>query len=194
MKELIPGQLILIEHFINANTAQQHFEELQSETAWFSDTITMFGKEFIQPRLINFQGDPGLSYVYSKKEYTTAIWHPSVLSIKEAIEIQFRNKIQFNCVLMNYYRNGSDSMGWHADNEPELGENPSIASLSLGGVRVMNIKNKKSKRLTKISLNPGSLLLMKGAFQENFIHAIPKTTKPVPPRINLTFRQIKKGL
>lgn len=156
---------------------------------WKHEPIWMFGKKVMQPRLTAWYGDAGKAYRYSGILMTPFPWTSSLLEIKAKVEELTGEK--FNSALLNLYRNGADSMGWHRDNEPELGINPVIASVSLGAARrflLREYQDKKSK--TEILLEDGSLLIMKGESQTHWEHSIPKTTKCMAPRINITFRSI----
>lgn len=156
---------------------------------WRQESVQLFGKQVPMPRLTAWYGDKGYSYsgLYNKPQP----WLPVLLALKEQVEQA--SKQPYNSVLLNLYRSGQDSMGWHADDEPELGAQPSIASLSLGGDRRFSFKHRSRKDLkaTSITLHHGSLLLMQGATQHHWLHHIPKTKHPVQPRINLTFRLVK---
>lgn len=175
-------------HVFDHATSDQLFTQLQKEIQWRQDSITIFGKTHLQPRLIAWYGDK--NYTYSGLTMHRNDWLDFLLYIKAKIEPLANH--QFNSVLLNYYRNGQDSMGWHSDNEPELGKNPVIASVSFGGVRrfMLKSRDKKNPAKTEINLTDGSLLVMGGETQHYWLHQIPKTTKLVAPRINLTFRWI----
>jgi alkylated DNA repair dioxygenase AlkB len=176
------------ENFLELKEASTFFDKLSIETDWIQPQIRMFGKWVDQPRLIAWQSSEGLSYSYSGITLTASPY--SVLVDAIARKIEFKTGLTFNSVLINYYRNGKDSMGWHADNEPELGENPMIASLSLGSARDFVLKHNQRSDLKKVfSLNSGSLLLMGKGIQKNWKHALPKRAH-AGPRINLTFRRI----
>jgi len=176
-------------NFYNASSASSYFNKLFHNIAWQQDIIKIFGKEIPIPRLQAFYGDEGLSYKYSNINLKATKWNNLLLKIKADIETT--SNIKLNCVLLNLYRTGNDSNGWHADDESSLGKNPSIASVSLGANRYFNFKHKKNKTLkTKIELQNGSLLVMKGKTQHFWYHQIAKTKKQVEPRINLTFRFI----
>lgn len=163
-------------------------DELIAQLPWKTFPIVIFGKTYKQPRQICFFSDPGLSYTYSRTRLEGLGWPPLVAPLKEALESATGHR--FNSVLCNLYRNGEDSMGWHSDNEPELG--PWIASLSFGATRKMKIRDKKTKRTSgDLLLEHGSLLLMKPGAQELYEHSIPKSKKVSTPRVNLTFRQIR---
>ena len=150
----------------------------------------MFGKRHQQHRLTAWFAEGNKTYTYSGLRCYPNPWNTVLLDIKEKIErLTFAS---YNSVLLNLYRNGNDSMGWHSDDEPELGKNPSIASVSLGATRTFQLKHRLRKEEPNISLalNHGSLLFMTGSTQHFWKHQIPKTRKHVEPRINLTFRNI----
>ena len=166
------------------------FEKLINEIPWQQDDITIFGKTHPQPRLTALFGNEGKPYSYSNIVMQPHAWNPILMFIKNEIEeICSEN---FTTVLLNYYRDGKDSNGWHADNERELGRNPIIASVSFGAERSFHLQHNTTKDAKlKITLENGSLLLMKGETQHFWKHQIPKTAKLIAPRINLTFRIIK---
>ncbi len=161
-----------------------YYSILQDEISWREESISLFGKTFLQPRLLSFQGDEGIHYSYSNKKYIASKWSQSLLGIKQVLKEKIN--LSFNCCLLNYYRNGQDSMGWHSDNEKELGPEPTIASLSFGATRVFKYKKDHT---CSIKLSGRSLLIMKGRFQDNYKHAIMKCAH-AEGRINLTFRNI----
>ena len=166
-------------------------ESLLTETAWRTETITLFGKTHLQPRLIAWHGDREAQYTYSGLRLTPAPWSPTLLAIKTAVEHACDEA--FNSVLLNYYRNERDSMGLHSDDEPELGTAPVIASVSLGDSRVFTMKHKRDRAVppVRLSLASGSLLLMCGDTQRNWRHGVPKSQRPCAARVNLTFRMVR---
>lgn len=183
------AEIIYFPHFFNTEEADRLFSELKNNSAWQQDEIRVFGKIHPQPRLTALYGEQGKPYSYANITMQPLQWTPVLQKIKESVENTCQTK--FTSVLLNYYRDGKDSNGWHADNEKELGTNPVIASISLGAERVFQLKHNTDKECKKnIVLEHGSLLLMKGTTQRFWKHQIPKTTKPVGPRINLTFRVI----
>lgn len=189
--DLPQSEVIYIPNFLMELEAAELFEHLVKNTPWQQDEITLFGKTHLQPRLTAFYGTDNLSYSYSNIKMKAHSWTSHLLTLKN--EVEKRAEAIFNCALLNYYRDGKDSMGWHADDEKELGINPIIASVTLGGERFFHLKHNKSpEHQSKIKLQDGSLLLMKGSTQHFYKHQIPKTTKAVQPRINLTFRYIKE--
>ena len=159
---------------------------LIAETDWRAEAITLWGKQHPQPRLSAWHGDAG--YVYSGLALAPQPFTPLQTIIKQAVEQA--SACVFNSVLLNYYRDQRDSMGMHSDDEPELGPQPVIASLSFGASRTFILKHKRSKVLKKIDLTSGSLLIMRGDTQANWLHGINKSTRTIGPRVNLTFRII----
>lgn len=181
------AQIDYFPEFLEQSAQYQLFELLKSYNGWQQRSIHLFGKMVVQPRLIAFVGGAGVCYQYSGDQLEAEPWPQAVEELKNRLCERLGQP--FNCALMNYYRDGRDSMGWHSDNEPELGTEPVIASISLGSPRKFKLKHKKSTEKHDLILAPGSLLLMAGDCQQFWQHALPKTTH-AGPRINLTFRQI----
>jgi alkylated DNA repair dioxygenase AlkB len=176
--------------FFNQEKANELFEKLKNEVPWQQDDITVYGKTHPQPRLTALYGNDGKAYGYSNIIMQPHSWSPLIMYIKN--EIEEVCPYNFTTVLLNNYRNGKDSNGWHADNEKELGRNPIIASVSFGAERVFQLKHNSIPDLRQnITLQHGSLLLMQGTTQHFWKHQIPKTAKEIGSRINLTFRIIK---
>jgi alkylated DNA repair dioxygenase AlkB len=163
---------------------------LIADVRWRREKIVVWGKTYLQPRLIAWYGDPGSSYTYSGITLNPLPWEALLLELKNLVESTSGSI--FNSVLINYYRDQRDSMGLHSDDEPELGARPILASLSLGQERTLIFKHKVKKDASpvKIRLASGSLLLMKGDTQRFWKHGIEKETRPCGPRVNLTFRRI----
>ncbi len=177
-------------NFFNIQKSNELFSKLKSEIPWQLDNIMVFGKSHPQPRLTALFGNKGKPYGYSNIVMQPRAWSPLIMYIKN--EIEEICKENFTTVLLNRYRDGKDSNGWHADNEKELGKNPIIASVSFGAERIFQMKHNSIEKLKQnITLEHGSLLIMKGATQHFWKHQIPKTAKPIGERINLTFRIIK---
>lgn len=188
--QLPDSDIIYFPHFISSAQADFYFNELKRNTPWQQDTITLFGKTHPQPRLTALYGDNGKPYKYSGITMQPHKFSQELLELRNAI--QSKTEIKFTSCLLNLYRDGRDSNGWHSDDEKELGKNPIIASITFGEERYFHLKHKALKNLKhKIMLQHGSLLLMKGKTQHHWLHQIPKTTRPVKERINLTFRVIK---
>ncbi len=178
------------EQFLSVHDADQAFEELIRSTTWTQPKLKVYGKWHLSPRLLQFFGEPHLRKEYAGQAHAPEPWTPLLHSLKQQIEQQTRT--QFNCVLVNYYRDGADSVGWHADDETQLGKAPVIASLTLGGVRPFDLKHQHNKTLSKIRLHlgHGSLFVMRPPTQQFWHHQVPKTKKYNQPRLNLTFRYI----
>jgi alkylated DNA repair dioxygenase AlkB len=164
--------------------------ELIEQTPWRADSVLLRGKSYPQPRLTAWYGDEDARYEYSGLELAPLPWTPRLLAIRASVEKAAGSR--FNSVLLNYYRNERDSMGMHSDDEPELGPEPVIASLSLGETRtlVFRHRSERSRKSLRIELGDGSLLLMRGASQRNWKHGIAKERRACGARVNLTFRRI----
>ncbi len=175
-------------NFFTEEKATQYFKQLLEETSWQQDSITVFGKTYLQPRLTALYGNNGKDYAYSNIKMHPKNFSPLLMYIKNEVEAVCNEN--FTTALLNLYRNGNDSNGWHADNEKELGKNPIIASLSLGEERVFHIKHNTKDEKFKLNLENGSLLLMKEGSQIHYKHQLPKTKQLKTSRINLTFRTI----
>lgn len=165
----------------------QLFQTLLDDVHWEQREITVYGKTHPQPRLIAWFGNPGTSYTYAGLTLHPTPWIEPILEIKAVCEAIAGTA--FNSVLLNLYRNGDDTMGWHSDDEPELGPNPTIASVSLGAARRFDLRHKVTKQTVKTPLYSGSVLMMTGNTQSEWVHQIARTKKVSEPRINLTFRQ-----
>ena len=179
---------LFYKHF-DKQSADQLFKNLLQEIPWVQNKISFYGKQSLVPRLESWHGDKGMSYKYSGIKMDAKPWTKNLLKIKQSIEPLAG--ISFNSVLNNYYRDGKDRVAWHSDDEKELGKNPVIASVSLGADRKFKLRHKKYKLnhlKHEVILQNGSLLLMKGTTQHNWLHEIPRTARPIGPRINLTFR------
>lgn len=176
--------------FFSPEESSEYFQILLNEIEWQEDDIKVFGKTYKQPRLTALYGMNNASYRYSGITMFPKPFNSILKEIKTKIEEI--TEIKFTTVLLNFYRDGSDSNGWHSDDEKELGENPLIASISLGAERTFRLRHKKDKTKKKnLILQHGSLLIMKGETQHHWQHCIPKSKKDIKPRINLTFRVIK---
>lgn len=183
------ADVIYYPNFLNTNEADKYFKSLIDSINWRQDKITVYGKTHLQPRLTAFYADNKSTYKYSNIIMNPYPFEGFLLEIKNKIETEL--KIKFTSCLANLYRDGSDSNGWHADDEKELGVNPIIVSISLGAERLFHLKHKTDKsQKIKLNLKHGSLLLMQGETQHNWLHQIPKTKKDIGKRINLTFRII----
>jgi len=173
-----------------AQTAEGLMTQLIDEVPWRAENIVVWGKTFLQPRLTAWYGDNGANYSYSGIHLDPLPWTHTLIDIKNRVETLAG--IDFNSVLLNYYRDHHDSMGLHSDDEPELGRRLVIASVSLGEERTFLLKHKSRRDLksVRLQLASGSLLLMKGETQHYWKHGIEKETRPCGPRVNLNFRRI----
>ena len=177
-------------NYFTKNESMSLFQILTTETLWQQDDIKVFGKTYKQPRLTSLYGSNKRPYSYSNITMHPHKFSSTLLKIKSKIE-DTTNEIFTTC-LLNQYRDGQDSNGWHADNEKELGQNPVIASVSFGASRMFHLKHRYDKsHKCKLLLESGSLLLMKGTTQHFWLHQVPKTKKQIGSRLNLTFRNIK---
>ena len=184
------AEIIYFAHFFDKKEADAIFRQLAKDIPWQQDDIQVFGKIHPQPRLTALFGNEGKPYSYSNIKMQPYPWTLLLQKIKSYVESV--SDTNFTTVLLNQYRDGKDSNGWHADNEKELGSNPVIASVSFGAERIFQLKHNSISGLKQnIILEHGSLLLMKGTTQHFWKHQIPKTSKTIGPRINLTFRVIK---
>ena len=184
LMEYIPGLFSVQESIIL-------MKEFISNVPWQQRTVTMYGKQIITPRLTAWYGDKGKDYTFSGTKFDPLPWTKELLQIREKVE-QIAD-VTFNTVLLNYYRDGSDSVAWHSDDENELGIKPVIASVSLGQARRFDVRHKVDhQKKYSVNLENGSLLLMRGDLQHSWEHRIAKSTKILKERINLTFRIINK--
>lgn len=191
--ELEPGGKVQYWPLFHPGLVKPDFiDHLHTELAWQQLPVRMFGREILQPRLTAYYGDDRIDYRYSGLKLTPRPWTRQLAWLREMlVEV---TGLRFNSVLCNLYRDGRDYMGWHADDEPELGPAPVIASLSFGACRrfVFKPRSGASER-HEFQLQTGSLLLMSGALQRHWLHQLPKAMRVQSPRINLTFRQIRKS-
>jgi alkylated DNA repair dioxygenase AlkB len=175
---------------LNAEEADFAFRRLLSQTPWESREVVVWGKRRMQPRQVAWYGDPGADYRYSGATFTPLPWTGLLEGLRRRMETLSGKR--FNSVLLNLYRDGNDSMGWHSDNEPELGPEPVIASLTLGASRTFLFRRRGegTDAPVRVVLTHGTMLLMAGATQTNWQHAINKEAGVIGPRINLTFRSV----
>ena len=183
------AEIILYRHFFDLTESNLYFENLLTEVAWEQESILMFGKMTPLPRLTAWYGDPKTSYTYSSLKNEPLPWSEALLEIRQ--QLSELTDGTFNSVLLNLYRNGSDSVAWHADDEKELGVSPTIASVSFGQTRKFAFKKKDAgTEVLSIDLNHGDVLIMSGETQQNYLHQIPRSAKKMEPRINMTFRSV----
>lgn len=180
------GEVVYYGKVISAAEEARIMQVLLDEVVWKNDEAVIFGKHIFTKRKVAWYGDAEYNYTYSNTTKQALIWTAELLLLKQLVE-----KItgaQFNSCLLNLYHNGDEGMAWHSDDEKSLGKNTTIASLSFGALRKFAFKHKATKQSVSLVLDSGSLLVMKGTTQTNWLHRLPKTTKVTRPRINLTFR------
>jgi alkylated DNA repair dioxygenase AlkB len=184
----LDGNVKLLRSFLPADSFENYFSVLRS-LPWRQDTITCYGKTYLVPRLQQWVGDPELRYTWSGIKMQPLDWTAELNEIRDFIQIE--TGLTFNSVLLNLYRSGEDTVGWHSDDEVEFGENPTIASVSLGASRDFLMRHRyPSLPKLKVNLTAGSLLIMSGVCQQNWQHSLPRRKSVSAERINLTFRNI----
>lgn len=186
--ELEEGKLLYFPQFLTQSESFRYFELFKNTISFQQHELTLFGKKYNTPRLESFHSKENHTYTYSGNKLESKPFTEELNLLCQQIEKA--TNTQFNCVLMNLYRNGQDSNGWHADNEKELGPNPVIASLSLGASRRFDLKHNQTNETLCIDLHNGDLLWMDERIQNHYKHQIAKTKKVHESRINLTFRFI----
>jgi alkylated DNA repair dioxygenase AlkB len=184
----LPDADVKLARFCDESAAHAWFTRLHDEIAWERHHLRIFGREVAAPRLSSWVGDADAVYRYSGTRFVPHAWTPALAQLRDVLLAQGDD---CNSVLCNLYRDGRDSMGWHSDDEPELGAEPAILSFSFGGVRRLRLRHRRrpDARL-ELELPSGSLLRMAGATQRYYRHDLPKTARPVAARINLTFRRV----
>lgn len=185
----LPGADVRVTQFCAAREAQRWFERLRDEVPWQRHRLRLFGREIDAPRLSCWIGDADAVYRYSGAVFVPLAWTPACAELRDRVGALCGEV--YNSVLCNLYRDGRDSMGWHSDDEPELGAAPRIASLSFGAVRTFRLRHRRDAALqAELPLASGSLVLMAGATQANYRHSVPKSARCREARINLTFRNV----
>jgi alkylated DNA repair dioxygenase AlkB len=188
--EFLGGLLSYDPEFVSARQAGHWFDQLLEGLDWTRPTVRLFGREISSPRLSAWHGDPDAIYTYSGNRNEPAPWTGTLQCVRECVESACNTG--FNSVLANLYRNGTDSMGWHSDDEPELDDASVIASVSLGCTRKFRLQHRRHKhRRMEMLLGPGSLLVMRPPMQRHWRHAVPRENGVTGARINLTFRRIR---
>ncbi|MFM2047257.1 MAG: hypothetical protein RL383_1334 [Actinomycetota bacterium] len=192
-RELLPydGSALLYDWVLGDTKWEDVMKELTDQVPWEAHTIKMFGKEYPQPRLVAWFGDPGSEYSYSGLKMNVRPWIEPVQALRHIAEQHAQ--VVFNSVLVNLYRDGDDKVSWHRDNEPELGNTPTIGSISLGAPRRFKFRHLETKEQVEATLEPGSLVVMSGLSQSCWEHEVPRQKSIREPRINLTFRQVRPG-
>lgn len=182
------GSARLMSSFFSRTESDQLFATLFEEVPWSSHDLVLFGKKMSEPRLSSWIGDPGVAYTYSGVRRSPEPWTATLADLRVACERATGTR--FNSVLANLYRSGDDSMGWHADDEAELGPEPVIASLSFGDERRFDFRHRITGETISVVLPHGSLLVMSGATQTHWKHRIARTKRSISPRVNLTYRLV----
>lgn len=182
------GSAVLHRGAIDDRRASLWFDRLVADLEWQQHQVFVFGRWVEQPRLTAWYGDDGFPYRYSGIELKPHSWTAPLIEMRELCEELAGAR--FNSVLANLYRSGADSVAWHADDESELGVDPVIASVSLGSERRFDLRHRSTGETVRVPLPSGSVLVMAGCTQHRWVHQVPKTARPVGPRINLTFRLI----
>jgi alkylated DNA repair dioxygenase AlkB len=183
------GEYLYIPNFYDKNKADRYLKTFIENIKWKQESMNMYGKQILFPRLTSWYGDINNPYSFSGITLQPHPWNKELLEIKENIEP--KSGVKFNSVLLNRYRNGNDSISWHTDAEKELGKNPIIASVNFGAERKFQLKHMKTNEKIEIVLKHGSLLVMMGELQHYWKHQVPKTKTVNNERVNLTFRMIK---
>lgn len=183
------GEYLFYPNFFSKSQSDLFLQKLKDDIEWKQESMNMYGKQVDFPRLTAWYGDNDKPYSFSGITLQPKVWSKELLGIKEKIEPI--SNVQFNSVLLNRYRSGNDSISWHTDAEKELGINPVIASVNFGATRKFQLRHINTKEKLEIELTHGSLLIMQGELQHFWQHQVPKTSKVVNERINLTFRVIK---
>ncbi|MCC8358314.1 alpha-ketoglutarate-dependent dioxygenase AlkB family protein [Salinimicrobium sediminilitoris] len=184
------GESYYFGRILSEQEEKKFFEILLKEVDWKQDEVIIFGKRIVTKRMTGWYGEKEFEYTYSKITRKAKIWTPELVELKNLVEE--KTGLKFNSCLLNLYHTGEEGMSWHSDAEAELGKQPAIASVSLGAQRRFVLKHKSSGEKIELQLEPGSLLLMAGETQKYWLHRLPKSKKIKEPRINLTFRNIKK--
>jgi alkylated DNA repair dioxygenase AlkB len=188
--QLPDAELDFQAHWLDLTEADQWLAELTAQTPWQQPQVQLYGRQLPVPRLVAWYGDADARYRYSGLSHQPLPWTPLLARIRSRVAAAVEQPL--NGVLLNYYRDGQDSMGWHSDDEKELGSNPLIASLNLGDTRRFDLRRKGQSRIEhSLQLNHGSLLVMRGPTQHYWQHQVAKTRSACAPRLNLTFRLIK---
>ena len=173
---------------VDRERADALFASLRACIGWQQEHVVIFGARRLVPRLVAWHGDADARYTYSGTAHEPRAWTAELSELRDVAEALAGHR--FNSVLLNLYRDGRDGMGWHADDEPELGPEPAIASFSLGATRRFRLRHRRSRTVLELELGHGSLLTMAGPTQHHYVHAVPKTARSVGERINLTFRRV----
>jgi len=191
LESLVGDEILINRSYLPVEQADTLFSKLLQNIPWQEETLHIYGRSIRVPRLMSWHGDKQAEYRYSGQNHTPLPWTSELKALKHQLESSL--SVPFNAVLLNLYRNGTDSMSWHSDDEPELSDFPVIASISLGAARDFQFRHKQDKsRKLSVNLPHGSLLVMQNSCQQNWQHQIPKRKRVFAQRINLTFRYIHR--
>ena len=183
------GEVNYYGQIMDTESSSRYYEVLMNEIEWRNDEAVIFGRHIVTKRKVAWYGDQSFEYTYSNKTRTALPWTKELLELKKMVEKHTNES--YNSCLLNLYHTGDEGMAWHSDDEKDLKKNGTIASLSFGAIRKFSMKHREEKEnKMAILLEPGSLLVMKGTTQTNWLHSLPKSKKVTTPRINLTFRQM----
>ena len=188
--QLLPNGFSYQSKALSAQKSLDLFYYLQQNLCWQQPNVTVYNKTGPIPRLQCFISENNIEYGYSHSKLIVEPWPDVLLAMRKRLERHLNQPL--NSLLVNYYRDGNDTMGWHSDDEAELGHQPTIVCISLGAERVLKLKHKASNKVTNLKLHSGSCLIMSGNSQRDYQHAIAKQTTLAHPRISLTFRLIKR--
>ena len=184
------GKAIYFGPVLSSTEANRYFQVFLDTIEWKQDELILFGKKITTQRKVAWYGNKAYEYTYSNTKKTALLWTPELLSLKSIAEKLCQTT--FNACLLNLYHSGTEAMGWHSDDEPEITPQSTIASLSLGSDRKFVFKHKESKHKVEVILQNGSLLSMEDETQTKWLHALPPSKKITRPRINLTFRSMRE--
>ena len=184
----LPADFEVQPRFLDPAESEAIFRDLRRTVDWQQNHLSVFGRRVALPRLTAWYGDPGSCYAYSGIVNDPLPWTETLQRLR--ILLQDRTGAKYNSVLLNLYRDARDGVGWHSDDEPELGSSPTIASLSFGEARRLRFRHKRTRESINLELSDGSLLVMRGRSQRDWDHCVPKSTKNLRERINATFRQV----
>ena len=182
------GMVNYYPNVLTHNEANRYFDLLLQKIVWKNDEAIIFGKHIVAKRKVAWYGDSDYMYTYSNTTKQALVWTKELLDLKRIVEKLTETK--FNSCLLNLYQNGNEGIGWHSDDEKSIEKNSTIASLSFGAERKFSFKHKQTKQTISLVLGHGSLLVMKGDTQTNWLHSLPKSKNITQPRINLTFRRM----
>ena len=188
-RDLGIAETLYVPGFLETRQADALLDEVIDTANWQQERFPMFGRVVVAPRLTAWYGEPGTTYRYSGVERPAGTWLPPIEKL--ALQVAGAVAWRFNYVLVNRYRDGNDMLGWHADDEADLGETPVLAAISVGAERVFRMRPRRGGASTAAVLGHGSLLVMWGNSQRDYKHCLPRTRRPVSERLSFTFRRTR---